>query len=114
MAFPGSILVLANPTAPARMVFPGGIDHPDVAGRLQGATIVNLQYLSGRWVTVDGGYQSRRLADGTLCQISGPVAASIGSTVQGLLAPQAACTTLWGTALDGGRRCRTLADAPGQ
>ena len=37
--------------------------------------------------------------DGTLCQISGPVAASIGTTVQGVLAPQAACTTPWGTAL---------------
>jgi uncharacterized protein len=96
---PGLVMVLANPTAPARMVFPGGLDNPNVAGRLQGGTILNLQYLSGRWATVDGGYQSRRLTDGTLCQISGPVAASIGTTVQGVLAPQAACTTLWGTAL---------------
>ena len=96
---PRLVMVAANPTAPARMVFPGGIDNPNVAGRLQGATILNLQYISGRWATVDGGYQSRRLTDGTLCQISGPVAASIGTTVQGVLAPQASCTTQWGTAL---------------
>lgn len=96
---PRRILVLANPTAPARMVFPDGVDNPDVAGRLQGATVLNLQFLGGRWVTVDGGYQSRRLADGTLAQISGPVAASIGATVQGVLAPQTGCATPWGTAL---------------
>ncbi len=96
---PRLVMVLANPTAPARMVFPGGVDNPDVAGRLQGATIMNLQYLSGRWVTVDGGYQSRRLADGTLCQISGPVAVHIGATVQGILAPQAGCATPWGSVL---------------
>jgi secreted PhoX family phosphatase len=96
---PRLVMVLANPSAPASMVFPNGTDNPDVAGRLQGATIMNLQYLSGRWVTVDGGYQSRRLSDGTLCQISGPVAGNIGSTVQGILAPQTGCATPWGTAL---------------
>jgi secreted PhoX family phosphatase len=93
------VMVLANPDAPARMVFPGGIDQPAVAGLLQGATVLNLQYLSGRWMSVDGGYQSRRITDGTLCQISGPVAAAIGSTVQGVLAPQAGCATPWGTVL---------------
>jgi len=96
---PRLIAVFANPDAPARMVFPGGTDNPAIAGKLQGATIVNLQYLGGRWVTVDGGYQSRRITDGTLCQISGPAAAAIGSTVQGLLAPQGGCATPWGTAL---------------
>jgi secreted PhoX family phosphatase len=96
---PRLVMVVANPTAPARMVFPGGVDDPAVAGRLQGATILNLQYMSGRWVTVDGGYQSRRITDGTLCEITGPVASVIGSTVQGLLAPQAGCATPWGNAL---------------
>ncbi len=96
---PRLVMVLANPDAPARMVFPGGVDIPAVAGKLQGGTILNLQYLSGRWVTVDGGYQSRRLTDGTLCQIAGPAASALGGTVQGLLAPQAACATPWATAL---------------
>ncbi|HVE23398.1 MAG TPA: alkaline phosphatase PhoX [Acidocella sp.] len=96
---PRLVMVLANPDAPARMVFPGGADEPAVAGQLQGATVLNLQYLAGRWMTVDGGYQARRITDGTLCQITGPVAAAIGSTVQGVLAPQAGCATPWGTAL---------------
>ena len=88
-----------QPDRAGAMVFPGGVDDPDVAGRLQGVTVVNLQYMNGRWVTVDGGYQSRRLSDGTLCQISGPVAALIGETVQGVLAPQAGCPTPWGNVL---------------
>jgi secreted PhoX family phosphatase len=96
---PRLVMVLVDPTAPARMVFPGGVDQPDVAGRLQGATILNLQFLSGRWKTVDGGYQSRRLAEGTLCQISGTVTGAIGTTVQGILAPAAGCPTPWGNVL---------------
>lgn len=96
---PRLVMVLANPTAPARMVFPSGIDHPSVAGKLQGGTILNLQYQGGRWDVVAGGYQSRRLTDGTLCQITGPAASAIGSTVQGVLAPQAGCVTPWGTVL---------------
>ena len=93
------VMVVVTPDVLARMVFPGGVDQPDVAGRLQGVTIMNLQYMNARWVTVDGGYQSRRIADGTLCQISGPSAAAIGTTVQGLLAPQAGCPTPWGNVL---------------
>jgi len=48
---------------------------------------------------VDGGYQSRRLNDGTLCQISGAASDAIGTTVQGLIAPQGGAATLWGTVL---------------
>lgn len=96
---PRLVLVTANPTAPARMLFPGGIDNEAVAGREQGVTVVNLQYLSGRWVTVVGGYQTRRLSDGTLCQLSGPAAAQVGVTVQGLLAVNGGCATPWGNAL---------------
>ncbi len=98
---PRLVMVLANPDVPAGMVFPDGVDHPAIAGRLQGATVLNLQYQSGRWVTVDGGYQSRRITDGTLCQISGPAAAAIGTSVQGLIAPQTGCVTPWGSALFG-------------
>jgi secreted PhoX family phosphatase len=93
------VMVLANPDAPAAQIFPDGVDQPAIAGRMQGATVMNLQYNGTRWVIVEGGYQSRRLGDDTLCQISGPAAAVIGSTVQGLLAPQAGCTTPWTTAL---------------
>lgn len=96
---PRRILVTANPTAPARMLFPGGVDNPAVAGQEQGVTVMNLQYLSGQWMTVLGGYQTRRLSDGTLCQIAGPVASAVGDTVQGILAVQSGCTTPWGTML---------------
>jgi secreted PhoX family phosphatase len=96
---PRLVAIFANPGAPARMLFPAGQDDPAIAGKLQGATILNLQYLRNRWDVVAGGYQSRRLTDGTLCQISGPPAAALGGTVQGLLAPQAACVTPWSTAL---------------
>jgi secreted PhoX family phosphatase len=92
------VMALANPDAPPRMVFPGGVDIPAVAGKLQGATVLNLQY-QGHWLTVDGGYQSRRITDGTLCQISGPAASAIGATVQGVLTPQGGCATPWGTVL---------------
>ncbi len=96
---PRLVLVTANPTAPARMLFPGGIDNDAVAGREQGVTIVNLQYLSGRWMTVVGGYQTRRLSDGTLCQLSGPAAAQVGGTVQGVLAVNGGSATPWGNVL---------------
>jgi secreted PhoX family phosphatase len=98
---PRKVLVVATPDVPARMVFPGGVDNPDVAGREQGVTVINLQYMAGRWVTVDGGYQSRRIADGTLCQMTGPAAAPLGGTVQGVLAPRAGCVTPWGSVLLG-------------
>lgn len=96
---PRLVLVTANPTAPASMLFPGGVDNPAVAGREQGVTVVNLQYLSGRWVTVVGGYQTRRLSDGTLCQLSGPAARQIGGTVQGVLAVNGGSNTPWGNVL---------------
>ncbi|MDE8347432.1 MAG: DUF839 domain-containing protein [Acidocella sp.] len=93
------VLTLANPTAPARMLFPSGSDKPAIAGAMQGASVLNLQYNAGRWDMVAGGYQARRINDGTLCQISGPVAASLGGTVQGVLAPQGGCATPWGSVL---------------
>ncbi len=96
---PRLVLVTANPTAPARMLFAAGADNPAVAGREQGVTVANLQYLSGRWMTVLGGYQTRRLSDGTLCQISGPVAGEIGGTVQGVLAVNGGSATPWGNVL---------------
>jgi secreted PhoX family phosphatase len=92
------VAVFVDPTAPPNMLFAIG-DEPAVAGAMQGATILNLQYMNNRWVFVAGGYQSRRINDGTLCQISGPAAAALGDTVQGLLGPKAGCVTPWGSAL---------------
>lgn len=96
---PRRVLVTANPTAPAQMLFPDGIDDQAVAGKEQGVTVMNLQYLAGQWVSVVGGYQTRRLSDGTLCQIAGPVASAIGDTVQGVLAVNGGCAAPWGNVL---------------
>lgn len=93
------IMVVATPDIPARMVFPQGQDNPAVAGRMQGVTVMNLQYLGGRWVTVDGGFQTRRISDSTLCAISGPAAAAVGNAVQGILAPACGRATPWGSVL---------------
>jgi secreted PhoX family phosphatase len=96
---PRLVMVVATPDIPARMVFPAGQDDPALAGRMQGVTVMNLQYLAGRWVTVDGGYQTRRISDATLCSISGPAAAAVGDSVQGVLGPETGCPTPWGTVL---------------
>lgn len=93
------VLVCANPTAPANMLFPGGVDNAAVAGREQGATITNLQFMNGSWAVAVGGYQTRRLTDGTLCQLSGPAAAQVGGTVQGVLAVNAGTATPSGSVL---------------
>jgi secreted PhoX family phosphatase len=96
---PGLVAVFANPFPLPRMIFLPGEQPAGIIGKLQGATVLNLQYQNNRWNLAAGGYQSRRIADGTLCQLTGPAAAAIGATVQGLLNPQAACATPWSTAL---------------
>ncbi|HQT88426.1 MAG TPA: DUF839 domain-containing protein [Acidiphilium sp.] len=93
------VLVVAHPDVEARMAFADERDHPGIAGLMQGISVLNLSYRGGQWVTVDGGYQSRRITDGTLCQITGPAAASIGAAVQGVLAPQLGCVTPWNSVL---------------
>lgn len=112
---PRLVMVVATPDIPARMVFAPGQDNPAVAGRMQGVTVLNLQFLSGRWVTVDGGYQTRRISDSTLCAISGPAAAAVGDSVQGVLAPETGCASPWGNVLlaegDAGTWLSRLADA---
>jgi secreted PhoX family phosphatase len=93
------VMVVSHPDVSARMVFPGGRDQPRIAGKLQGASVLNLSQRGGRWVVVDGGYQSRRITDGTLCTITGPAASTIGASVQGVLAPGLGCVTPWNTVL---------------
>lgn len=96
-----AILAVAHPTVDPAMAFPDGRDHPAVAAMMQGASLLNLEKQGGRWIVVDGGYQSRRLTAGTLCRITGPAADVIGDTVQGLLGLSGGCATPWGTLLLG-------------
>jgi secreted PhoX family phosphatase len=93
------VMVVAHPDVWPQLAFPGRADHPRVAGKMQGASVLNLSFHGGRWVTVDGGYQSRRITDGTLCRITGPAVSVLGDTVQGVLAPQIGCVTPWNTVL---------------
>ncbi|MDD2876480.1 MAG: DUF839 domain-containing protein [Acidiphilium sp.] len=93
------VMVASHPDVSARMVFPNGRDRPRIAGKLQGASVLNMSQRGGRWVVVDGGYQSRRITDGTLCTITGPAANAIGQSVQGVLAPGIGCMTPWNTVL---------------
>ncbi len=97
---PRAVLAVAHPAVDPAMAWPspGAVtDRPAVAVAMQGASLLNLEKQRGRWVVVDGGYQSRRLGGGTLCRLSGP-AAGAGS-VQGVLGPTGGSGTPWGTLL---------------
>ncbi|SDC53424.1 PhoX family protein [Belnapia rosea] len=90
---PRAILAVAHPTVEAAMAFPGGQDQPAAAAAMQGVSLLNIERQAGRWVVVDGGYQSRRLGISTLCRVSG------GGAVRGVLGVGGGCVTPWGTLL---------------
>ncbi|MCU0944953.1 MAG: DUF839 domain-containing protein [Rubritepida sp.] len=96
---PRAVLAVAHPTVNAAMAFPGGVDRPAVAAMLQGASLLNLELQGGRWITVDGGFQARRLTATTLCRANGPGAAALGGALRGVLAPAGGAATPWGTLL---------------
>ncbi len=96
---PRGILAVAHPTVDPAMAFPGGVDQPEVAAAMQGASLLNVERQGERWIVSDGGYQSRRLTANTLCHVSGPAAAGIGETVRGLLNVSGGCWTPWGSLL---------------
>ncbi len=96
---PRGVLAVAHPQVDGTMAWPGAGDRPAVAAAMQGASLINLEKQRGRWVTVDGGFQSRRLTARTLCRLSGPAAAEGGSAVIGLLGLRGGGVTPWGTLL---------------
>lgn len=96
---PRGVLAVAHPTVDPAMAFPGGLDQPDVAAVMQGASLLNVEKQRDRWAVVDGGYQSRRLTANTLCRISGGAAGPLGGAVRGLLAVSGGCWTPWGSLL---------------
>ncbi|WP_160000364.1 PhoX family phosphatase [Roseomonas sp. 18066] len=93
------VLAVAHPTVDPAMVFPDGRDRPAVSAQLQGASLLNIEKQGGRWVVVDGGYQSRRLGGDTLCRLTGPGSEAVGTAIQGLLGLSGGCATPWGTLL---------------
>ena len=96
-----AVVVVAHPRVDPVHAFPGGRDLPDVAAMAQGASVLNLERRNGRWLVVEGGFQSRRLAADTLCRVSGPAAERVGASVQGLVGVRSGCATPWGTVLLG-------------
>ncbi|KAA2215048.1 PhoX family protein [Teichococcus oryzae] len=96
---PRALLAVAHPTVDPAMAFPDGRDRPAVAAMMQGASLLNIARLNGRWTVVDGGYQSRRLTAASLCRMTGPATEALGSLAQGILGPRGGCATPWGTIL---------------
>ncbi len=91
-AVPRAVLAVVHPTVEPRFAFPGGTDRPEVAGMMQGASLLNLERQAGRWIVVEGGFQSRRLTAQTLCR--GP-----GGALRGVIAPRGGSATPWNTLL---------------
>jgi hypothetical protein len=88
-----ALLAVAHPTVDARMAFPDGRDRPEVAGAMQGVSLLNIEQ-RGAWTVVDGGFQNRRLTAGTLCRVG-----SDGTAASGLVGVTGGCATPWGSLL---------------
>ncbi|TCH97043.1 DUF839 domain-containing protein [Roseococcus sp. SYP-B2431] len=96
---PRGVLAIAHPTVEPAMAFPGGVDRPEVAGAMQGASLLNVELQAGRWIVIDGGFQSRRLTAANLCRASGPLATATGGALRGVIAVTGGCATPWGSLL---------------
>lgn len=94
-----AVLAVAHPTVDTRMAFPGGVDRPEVAAKMQGASLLNLEQQGGRWIIVDGGFQARRLTAANLCSTSGPGTEALGGAVRGVLGVTGGAATPWNTLL---------------
>jgi secreted PhoX family phosphatase len=87
-----AVLAVAHPQVEAGLAFPGGRDRPEVAGAMQGASLLNLERQGARWIIVDGGFQARRLTATTLCRLG-------AEAVRGIAGVQGGCVTPWGSVL---------------
>ncbi|WP_421994326.1 PhoX family protein [Roseococcus sp.] len=96
---PRGVLAIAHPTVDPAMAFPGGLDRPEVAASMQGASLLNVELQAGRWIVIDGGFQSRRLTASTLCRAVGPLAAATGGALRGVVAVTGGCATPWNSLL---------------
>ncbi|WP_337876546.1 alkaline phosphatase PhoX [Elioraea sp.] len=105
---PRLVLVATHARIDPVMAFPAERPMPELEQGMVGASLVNLEFLGGRWVVVDGGFQARRLTATTLCRIAGPAAGHArlrtdadpaGMAARGLLRAEGGCATPWGTVL---------------
>jgi secreted PhoX family phosphatase len=91
---PRVVLVVAHPTVEAAMAFPDSRDRPDVAGAMQGVSVLNLVRRGAEWIIVDGGFQNRRLHARTLCRLGAE-----GGPAVGVIGVTGGCATPWGSVL---------------
>lgn len=89
-----AVLAVAHPGVDPVMAFPDGRDQPDIAGAMQGISLVNIERRGRVWMVADGGYQARRLTARSLCRMGGG-----GGPVQGVLGVTGGCATPWGSFL---------------
>ncbi|GGJ29696.1 alkaline phosphatase PhoX [Neoroseomonas lacus] len=91
---PRAVLAVAHPGVDAAMAFPDGRDRPDVAGEMQGVSLLNLARRGAEWIVVDGGFQNRRLTARTLCRLGAE-----GGPAVGIIGVTGGCATPWGSVL---------------
>lgn len=91
---PRALLAVGHPTVNAAMAFREGRDRPEIAGAMQGVSIVNLERRGTAWKVVDGGFQNRRFDARTLCRNGAD-----GGPLTGIAGVTGGCATPWGTLL---------------
>ena len=91
---PRAVLAVGHPTLDPAMAFADGRDRPEVAGAMQGASLINIQRRGGVWMAIEGGYQMRRLHARTLCRLGGA-----GGSARGVFGVTGGSATPWGSLL---------------
>ena len=91
---PRAVLAVGHPMLDPAMAFPDGRDRPEIAGAMQGASLINIQRRGGVWMVIDGGFQMRRLHARTLCRMGGA-----GGPVRGIFGVTGGSATPWGSLL---------------
>ena len=91
---PRAVLAVGHPTLDPAMAFADGRDQPEIAGAMQGASLINIQRRVGVWMVTDGGFQMRRLHARTLCRMGGA-----GGPARGVFGVTGGAATPWGSLL---------------
>ena len=91
---PRAVLAVGHPTLDPAMAFPDGRDRPEIAGAMQGASLINVQRRGGVWMVTEGGFQMRRLHARTLCRMGGA-----GGPARGVFGVTGGSATPWGSLL---------------
>ena len=91
---PRAVLAVGHPTLDPAMAFADGRDRPEIAGAMQGASLISIQRRGGVWMVTEGGYQMRRLHARTLCRMGGA-----GGPARGVFGVTGGAATPWGSLL---------------